>query len=276
MQFRIPLKLALLPAPLLFASLLPALVVLAPLAASAQDAAETPTGPIDGAAGLSLSQALATSGPAVWICAVLAVLAFYFAVEGFFKFRAAALAPPEELARLRELLHYGHYQEAWRTCAAGRSFLCVVAGAGLERVGRGADAVEFALTEASFRQAAVLKTSLNYLSVIGVVAPMIGLTGTVLGMIRAFEVLGDPRALAGAIGHVLTATAAGLLAAIPGFAFYYLFKSKAQTAILLADDAIYRLFEHLPYEALAGGMVGPEAEGLAEIEATQAPEESEG
>jgi len=90
------------------------------------------------------------------------------------------------------------------------------------------------------------------------------LTGTVLGMIRAFEVLGDPRALAGAIGHVLTATAAGLMAAIPGFTFYYLFKSKAQTAILLADDAIYRLFEYLPYDALAGGMVGPDAEGLAE------------
>ncbi len=95
-------------------------------------------------------------------------------------------------------------------------------------------------------------------------------------MIGAFEVLGDPRALAGAIGHVLTATAAGLLAAIPGFAFYYLFKSKAQTAILLADDAIYRLFEHLPYEALAGGMVGPDAEGLAQTEAVPAPEESEG
>jgi len=159
MQFRksTPIAFAFAPAPLLFAVLL-----LSPLAAWAQEAA--PAGDATAAtdaSGLSLSQALATSGPAVWICAVLAVLAFYFAIEGFFKFRAAALAPPQELARIRELLYHGAYQEAWRTCASGRSFLCVVAGAGLERVGQGAAAVEFAVTEASFRQAAVLKTSLN-------------------------------------------------------------------------------------------------------------------
>ena len=260
MQFRIPTT----PTALLCAAVLLAGFALTPGPAFSQEPAPAAETAAADDPGLSVSHAVSTWGPAVWICAVLAVLAFYFAIEGFFKFRAAALAPPEQLARLRELLYHGAYQDAWRYCASGRSFLCVVVAAGLERVGRGADAVEFSLMEASFRQAAVLKTSLNYLSVIGVVAPMIGLTGAVLGMIRAFEVLGDPRALAGAIGHVLSATAAGLLAAIPGFGFYYLFKSKAQTAILVADDAIYRLFEYLPYEALAGGMVGPEAEGLAD------------
>ncbi len=206
-------------------------------------------------------EVLKNGGPAVWVCLLLSVLVMGFTIEGFAKLRFDKLAPPVQLARLRELIGYGSYQEAWQYCQEHRSFLCTVVGNGLERIGRGAEAVEHSLEEVSSQQAVLLRTNTNYLSLVGVVAPMIGLTGTVIGMIRAFASLGasgigDPSGLAAAIGEVLTSTASGLIVAIPGFVFYYVFKSKALTAVMLADAAIYRLFENMPYEHLSGAVVG--------------------
>ena len=66
-----------------------------------------------------------------------------------------------------------------------------VLGNGLERIGRNKDSVEFIVEETALREANDLKTNTTYLSVIGVVSPMIGLTGTVWGMIGAFKTLGD-------------------------------------------------------------------------------------
>ena len=72
--------------------------------------------------------------------------------------------------------------------------------------------------------------SINYLSIIGGTAPMLGLLGTVSGMIKAFSVMsqggmGDPSKLAGSIGEALITTATGLVIAIPAMIFYFIFKN---------------------------------------------------
>ncbi len=235
-----------------------ALPLLAQDTSAPADAAATAAAS-DSATGLGY--VLSHSGLAVWVCAALAVAVVVFVVEGFLSLRFEALVPPAQLARLEDLLRQGAYQEAWQYCREHRSFLARVTGTALERVGRGHEAVLYALDEVSAQQAVLLKANTNYLSVIGVVAPMIGLTGTVIGMIGAFNSLGasgigDPSGLAASIGQVLTSTAAGLIVAIPGFLFFYVFKNRAQTAIMMADFAVYRLFENLPYEHLAGYAVG--------------------
>ncbi|SDT91298.1 biopolymer transport protein ExbB [Verrucomicrobium sp. GAS474] len=217
----------------------------------------------------TLMHVITHSGFAVWICAILSIVVTGFIIEGFLKLRFEALAPKAQLARLQELISYGSYQEAWQFCEENRSFLARVVGVALERIGRGHEAVTHALDEVSSQQAVMLKANMNYLSVIGVVTPMIGLTGTVIGMISAFNSLGasgigDPSGLAAAIGEVLTSTAAGLIVAIPGFLFFYVFKNKAQTAIMMADFAIYRLFENIPYEHVAGMVVGQPGGGAFE------------
>ena len=213
------------------------------------------------AAAAAASSGFTHCGLAVWVCAALLLAVAWFVVEGFAKLRYAALVPADQLARLEQLLSHGYYQDAWQFCQEHDSFLTRVAGVALERVGRGHEAVAHALEEVSYQQSVTLKANMNYLSVIGVVAPMIGLTGTVIGMIGAFNSLvasgvGDLSGLAASIGEVLTSTAAGLIVAIPGFLFYYVFKNRAQTAIMMADFALYRLFENLPYEQLAGCTVG--------------------
>ncbi len=90
---------------------------------------------------------------------------------------------------------------------------------------------------------------------------MIGLLGTVIGMMKAFAVLGasgigDPRGLATSIGEVLMATASGLFIAIPAFISYYIFRNRTQQVIVYADERIGRLLEDIPYEELAGLRIG--------------------
>jgi biopolymer transport protein ExbB len=187
----------------------------------------------------------------------------WFTIEGFIILRAAKLAPPALVARLKEAFKAGNYQEAWNICKANKCFLSNVLGNGLERIGRNKDAVEFIVEETAVREANDLKTNTTYLSVIGVVSPMIGLTGTVWGMIGAFNALGangisDPKALAGKIGEVLIATMSGLVVAVPAFIFFYILRSRAQSAILHAESQVYRLLDDVPYDQLSGVRIGPD------------------
>jgi biopolymer transport protein ExbB len=184
-----------------------------------------------------------------------------FTVEGFFKDSRRRLCPPALLARLRESINAGNYQEAWTVCQANRCFVSTVVGAALERIGRGKDQADFAVQEASLREGTLLKMNITYLSVIGVVSPMIGLTGTVTGMIKAFTTLGasgisNTQGLASAIGEVLVCTATGLMVAIPAFVFFYILKGIATGAILVAESEVYRLLDEIPFDQISGLRIG--------------------
>jgi biopolymer transport protein ExbB len=200
-------------------------------------------------------------GVVMIILGIASVCLVWFTLEGFVILRANKLAPPALIARLKEAFKAGNYQEAWNICRANRCFLSNVLGNGLERVGRSKDAVEFIVEETALREANDLKTNTTYLSVIGVVSPMIGLTGTVWGMIGAFNALGNngisnPALLAGKIGEVLIATKSGLVVAVPAFIFFYILRSRAQRAILHAESQVYRLLDEIPYDQLAGVRIG--------------------
>jgi len=209
----------------------------------------------------TLTTLFVQGGPVMYFLVIASVCVVWFTAEGFYQLRAGKLAPKALVARLREAFSTGNYQEAWNICQSNKCFLSNVLGAGLERIGRGKDAVEFALEETATRESTVLRTNMTYLSVIGVVSPMIGLTGTVWGMIKAFHTLGqngitDPSKLAGNIGEVLVATASGLIVAIPAFVFFYILRARATTAILFSEGQVYRMLDEVPYEQLAGVRIG--------------------
>jgi biopolymer transport protein ExbB len=268
---------SLIKAGLLALALLAASLVINPL--PAQDAATPAPAPATGGAdttengaaaapaaaapvkATTLGEMLYQGGFVMYILAVASVCLVWFTAEGFVILRAAKLAPPALIARIKEAFKAGNYQEAWNICKANKCFLSNVLGNGLERVGRSKDAVEFIVEETALREANDLKTNTTYLSVIGVVSPMIGLTGTVWGMIGAFKALGDngianPSLLAGKIGEVLVATMSGLLVAVPAFIFFYVLRARAQSAILYAESQVYRLLDDIPYEQLSGVRIG--------------------
>ncbi len=198
----------------------------------------------------------------VWICLLAtSVIMVTFIIQLAISMRKPNLAPAPLVDSLRQLISSGNYQEAWETCNANKNYLANVLKAGLSRLGRGKEAVEGALAEHGLREATLLRTRNSYLSVIGVVSPMIGLLGTVIGMMGAFSVLGasgmgNPKELAGKISEVLLATASGLFIAIPAFVAYYIFRNMSQASIVYADDIVNSLVTDMPYDELAGMQVG--------------------
>lgn len=198
----------------------------------------------------------------IWV-AILAtsIVMVTFIVQGLLQYRKDKYAPPPLVGSLRQTMEAGNYQEAWEICNANKNYLANVLKAALSRLGRGKAAVEDSIIEHGAREATVARTRNSYLSVIGVIAPMIGLLGTVIGMIGAFAVLGstgisNPQALAARIGEVLFATASGLFIAIPAFIFYYVFRNMVQNCVVHADDVVNTLVQDIPYEELAGVRIG--------------------
>lgn len=105
---------------------------------------------------------------------------------------------------------------------------------------------------------------INYLNVVAAVAPMIGLLGTVSGMIQAFQTIGqvgmgDPTALAGDIGEALITTATGLTIGIPAMVFYFIFRNRLSTRMLQTVEIGGNLLD-----TLAGDEDGPEESRTAD------------
>jgi len=235
----------------------------------AQDAAATPA-PEE--ASHSLLSTILHGSPLIlliWICILgTSVTMVTFIIQLFLNVRDEQLAPSALVESLRSTIEAGNYQEAWEICRANKPYIAQVLKGALERIGRGKDATETALTEHGLREAQVIKTKNSYLSVIGVIAPMIGLLGTVIGMMGAFAVLGasgvsDPRQLAMRIGEVLMATASGLFIAIPAFIFYYYFRNRIIIVLVNSDDKLNRLVEDIPFDELNGVRIGEHFEAGA-------------
>ena len=213
----------------------------------------------------SLLETILHGGPLIvfiWICILAtSIIMVTLIIQLAISLKKAKLAPPPLVDSLRQLIASGNYQEAWETCNANKNYLANVLKAGLSRIGRGKEAVETALSEHGMREATLLRTRNSYLSVIGVVSPMIGLLGTVIGMMGAFSVLGqsgmsDPKGLSSKISEVLIATAAGLFIAIPAFVAYYIFRNMSQASIVYADDIVNQLVSDIPYDELSGMHIG--------------------
>jgi len=213
----------------------------------------------------SIIHVILNGGPLIvmiW-CAILgtSVTMVTFVIQNIITLRKEKMAPKALVDSLGNEIAAGNYQGAWETCNANNNYLANVLKGALERVGRGKEAVDDSVAEYALREATGLRTRNSYLSVIGVISPMIGLLGTVIGMMKAFAVLGasgigDPRGLATSIGEVLMATASGLFIAIPAFISYYIFRNRTQQVIVFADDKIGRLLEDIPFEELQGLRIG--------------------
>jgi biopolymer transport protein ExbB len=173
------------------------------------------------------------------------------------------MAPEAQVAQLQDLFRSGDYVGAYQFAKNNSSPFCDVSRVALSFVGDGEEAVDNALFTELNKVNSTITTRINYLSVIGVCTPMIGLTGTVTGMMSAFATLGtsgvgDPSKLSGAIGEVLIATASGLFIAVPAFMFFYFLRNRLQSAMTGLQDVVGALFRKMPYAHLKDAHVGEE------------------
>ncbi len=197
------------------------------------------------------------------------ILAFSIAtvwliIDIWIRTNSKKMTPEADVQSAQQLFLAGDYVGAYGAMKAGISPFCQVVRAALGSVGYGKDATEEALLAEVDKINSTLQTRINYLSVIGVCTPMVGLLGTVAGMKGAFSSLGtsgigDPTALSGHIGEVLIATASGLFVAIPAFMGFYFLRNKLQSAVHQLQEEAEALFRNAPYEYLRDADVGQEA-----------------
>jgi biopolymer transport protein ExbB len=195
--------------------------------------------------------------PAIWFLVACSLLVVWFVIDVLLRTRRGQVQPPAVHEGLRMRFARGEYQGAFDFCRGQASLLATVVAAGLRHAPEGRAAAEDAMATAIGGGGARFQNTIAYLSVIGVIAPMVGLTGTVLGMIDAFAVMGqagaaDPAKLSGAIGHVLHATAGGLIVAIPAFVSYYLLRNRVAHEVHAVSETVAELFRRFPFAALAG------------------------
>ena len=196
----------------------------------------------------------------IGLCSILTV---YLIGDGTLRTGKNRVSPPQHETALKDLFRQGDYVGAYNYCKANPSPLTNVLRLGISLLGEGKEVAEEGMSGELSKENSTLQTYISYLSVIGVCTPMIGLLGTVTGMIRAFATLGrsgigDPSSLSSAIGEVLVATASGLVIAIPAFGAFYFLRNRAIASVHHVQDVINSLFRKMPYESLAGVHLGDE------------------
>jgi biopolymer transport protein ExbB len=158
----------------------------------------------------------------------------YFIVQNGLALREKTLLRPDMMPEFIQLMKDKKVVEAHTLCNENKTLFTYIFAAGLERCSTSGDInfgkVKEAIEEASTEEITTYMKPIDYLSILGATAPMLGLLGTVSGMIKAFQTIGtqgmgDPAKLAGNIGEALVTTATGLIIAIPAMLFYYFFRN---------------------------------------------------
>jgi len=195
--------------------------------------------------------------------ALCSIATLYLIGDGVIRTGRARVAPPEQEQNVKALFRQGDYVGAYNYCKEHTSALTNVLRVGIGLLGDGKEVAEEGMLAELAKENSRMQTYISYLSVIGVCTPMLGLLGTVTGMIKAFAKLGssgigDPSGLSAAIGEVLVATASGLFIAIPAFGAFYFLRNRAAASIHHIQDIVNSLFRKMPYDTLAGVHLGDE------------------
>jgi len=185
-----------------------------------------------------------------YVIILLSVAGLALMIEHAVSLRREKLIPPYILSELENLFDEEEYEEAMDLCDQEDSMLCRVVGAGLAKIGGGYAQMKEAIEEVSEEEATNLTQKISYLALISGIAPMLGLLGTVAGMIEAFDKIAvmkgatNPSDLADSISKALITTFLGLVVAIPTTAGYMFFRNKvmklSQEASAITGELIDR------------------------------------
>ncbi len=193
----------------------------------------------------------------------LSVVSAYFIIEHLILIRRGRLMPEPVLDEIERLIAHGEISQAIHTCQESDNYCMAteVIVAGLDRFQSsefGFAEYRSAVEEAGEDQTGKLYRRTEVLNVIGAIAPMLGLTGTVLGMIDAFntiaakEGMAKPQELAGGIGQALITTLLGLVVAIPSMVAFSYFRNRIDSIVAEAGKRIERVMMPLGRKKKSG------------------------
>ena len=221
-------------------------------------------------------------GPVMIPLGLSSLVALTIILERMVSLRRHRIIPPDFLGGLRKLLANGadDREEAIEYCQSDGSPIAAVLAAGIKHLDAPRDRLEKSITEAGQRQVLRLRKYLRALALIVSVSPMLGLLGTVTGMVRAFqtvaassEALGKAELLAKGIYEALITTVAGLSIAIPVLIAFHWFSARVERLVTDMDHlAVEFVEEYTPSEAARRGS-RPRLQPVAESDEPVAVEE---
>ena len=186
----------------------------------------------------------------MWPIVVCSVLALAIIVERCLSLRRSVVAPKDLMSEIQGMTLGDRLTNEQIDSVRESSALGQILAAGLSRQTQQAFLVKDAIEEAGGHVVHELERYLNALGTIAATTPLLGLLGTVIGMIKVFSAItavgvGDPQVLAGGISEALITTAAGLSVGIPSLMFHRYFLGKVNELTVAMEQDALRFMEVL-------------------------------
>jgi biopolymer transport protein ExbB len=188
----------------------------------------------------------------ILFCSVLIV---GITIERAYNLQRKNIIDTEFLKNVRNHWNWKDIQLGLQLCNSHDNSLSRILKSGLLRFGGKLDEVERAIEGAGQHEASLMNSNLRVLGAIANITPMMGLLGTVFGMIKAFDVIsqsgsGNPSLVASGISEALVTTAAGMVVGIPALVLYHYFRGKIDRYVFEMEEISFQLVEELSYESV--------------------------
>ena len=190
---------------------------------------------------MEVTEFFTKGGPVMYLLLISSIAVAAIGIERFRFYNYASHGSEHFLSTLKDWIVRRRPEEILNLCCQENSSVGLVAAAGVKAAVAG-ESVELALNIAYDEEAMKLRARLNYLSMIVTLAPLLGLLGTISGMIESFNIFsiqaGQPLAITGGIGEALIATATGLCVSIFALIFHTYFSQKLDEILTGLDKAV--------------------------------------
>jgi biopolymer transport protein ExbB len=182
--------------------------------------------------------------PFILLCSIIAVAII---IERLIFFRKIKIDEGKMIDRLKQTLEKKHFDEALSICETNPSPVTNLMKVGIEHRQYGTQILKDAIVDAANLEIPNLERNISALGTIASIAPLLGLLGTVIGIIISFRVIGgegilhDPSLLAQGIAQALVSTASGIIVALPAIIFYNYLINKVNHIIIRLENRVNSL-----------------------------------
>lgn len=217
-------------------------------------------------------------GPFRYPLALTSIIVVWFSIERLVVLRRGRVIPRPFVRRFFEHLEEGKLdsRSALKLCEESGSPIASIFAHGIRKWGKSSVEVEQAIIDGGDRQVSQLRKHLRALNGASTVAPLLGLLGTVVGMIDSFDQIatksgmGKSEELAGGIGLALLTTASGLIIAIPAMTMYMYFTGRVDALVIEMDGHSQKLVDLISAEGLAEQARNPRTAPMTKPESRKA------
>jgi len=176
-------------------------------------------------------------GIVMYILLAISIVAMAIVFERSWSLRRSTVLPVKQIAEIEQAVKAGDVNQAMTLCSKNSTAMSRIIWVALQKRGVRRSVLKEVLEETGRQEVATLERFIGVLGVIAAISPLLGLLGTVIGMIEVFRVIsiegvGKADVLAGGISIALNTTAAGLSVAIPALVAYRFFESRVDHFVI--------------------------------------------